>query len=170
MRKGGGKQKGNSFEREVAVALSIWLSDGQKSDCLWRSATSGGRATVAMKRGKKLSNQVGDLSSIDPLSSKFINSFAIEIKFYADLDYKGLITGRGKLLEFWTEIRKQSKTHGKHPLLIAKQNRMPAVICLTNAGMEKLGLGDHTTILISRPFNLYLLGFSNFISLCEPFV
>jgi hypothetical protein len=170
MRKGGGKAKGSQFEREVAVALSNWISNNQKSDIFWRSSTSGGRATTAMKSGKKLSNQVGDLSCIDQLGSKFINTFAVEIKFYADLDFKGLITGKGKLLEFWDEIKKQAADHKKFPLLIARQNRIKPIVCVSFSSLALLGFGEYDTILISRPFDLCLLEFDRFVREGTPFV
>lgn len=169
MKAGGGKAKGSQFEREVCVTLSKWLSNGAKEDVLWRSAMSGGRATVAAKRGKRLSSQVGDISCIHPIGNRFISEFAIECKYYADLDFKGLITGKGKLLEFWEEISKQADTHGKCPFLVARQNRIKPVVCLAHNGLTKLGLWPSNTILISRPYDLYILSFEHFVKKCVPF-
>jgi hypothetical protein len=170
MRKGGGKQKGAQFEREVCVRLSKWLSKNTQEDVFWRSAMSGGRATVAAKRGKRLSNQVGDISCIHPIGNKFISTFAIECKYYADLDFKGLITGKGKLLEFWEEIANQAISHKKYPFLVARQNRMPTLVCLSYNGMNHLNIGPSQTILISRPWDLYILKFDRFVQVCVPFV
>jgi len=47
MRKGGGKAKGASFERDICRRLSLWVSAGKQEDVFWRSAMSGGRSTVA---------------------------------------------------------------------------------------------------------------------------
>jgi hypothetical protein len=170
MRKGGGKQKGAQFEREVCVKLSKWLSRDTQEDVFWRSAMSGGRTTVAAKRGKRLSNQVGDISCIHPIGNKFISTFAIECKYYADLDFKGLITGKGKLLEFWDEIYKQAHAHEKKPFLVARQNRIKPLICLTHNGCSSLGVLPSQTVLISRPFDLYILRFERFVQVCVPFV
>ena len=49
MRKGGGKEKGSSFERLVCKRMSMWLSKGERDDLFWRSAMSGGRATVQLR-------------------------------------------------------------------------------------------------------------------------
>jgi len=169
MRKGGGKQKGNQFEREVAVSLSRWVSDGVQDDIFWRSATSGGRATWAKSRtGNTLKNQVGDLSYIDSLGKKFIDTFAVEIKHYASLDFQGLITCKGKLCQFWATINKESTAHGKYAMLIAKQNRMPVVVCVTHSGLTALNLFEHQTILISRRLDLYILDFDYFLTVCSP--
>ena len=54
MRKGGGKAKGSSFERLICKELSLWITGGEHQDVFWRSAMSGGRSTVAMKKGDKL--------------------------------------------------------------------------------------------------------------------
>ena len=171
MRKGGGKQKGASFEREICVKLSSWLSNGTQEDVFWRSAMSGGRATVAHKNhGKRLSSQVGDISCIHPVGNKFISTFAPECKFYANLDFQGLITGKGKLLTFWAEINKQANQHNKYPFMIAKQNRMPVVICLSHIGLNALGLGPQHTVLISRPFDLYIVDADRFFEVTIPYV
>jgi hypothetical protein len=53
MRKGGGKQKGSQFERDVCRELSLWVSHGKQEDVYWRSAMSGGRSTVAALKGAR---------------------------------------------------------------------------------------------------------------------
>ena len=170
MRSGGGKQKGASFEREICVLLSSWISSGTQEDVFWRSAMSGGRATVAMKRGKRLTSQVGDISCIDPAGNRFIRAFAPECKFYANLDYSGLLTGKGKLLSFWQEINKQASQHGKHPIMFARQNRLPTTVCLTHSGIQTLDFPAHKTVIISRPYDLYIVDADLFFSDCVPFV
>jgi hypothetical protein len=164
------KQKGASFEREICVKLSKWVTNGEREDVFWRSAMSGGRATVGYKQGKHHTTQVGDISCIHPSGHRFNEYFAIECKFYAYLDYQGIITGKGKLLAFWAEITKQAERYGKHPMLFARQNRFPTTICLAHSGLNDLGLGPHKTILISRPYDLYILTADRFFSECTPFV
>lgn len=170
MRPGGGKQKGAQFERDVCVMLSKWVSHGKQEDVFWRSAMSGGRATVGFKTGKKLSSQVGDISCVHPLGHYFIEHFAPECKFYANLDFQGLLTGKGKLLQFWTEINKQASTHNKLPFLVAKQNRLSAVVCLDRCGMQDLGLDDRVTLLVSIPHDLHIIDAENFFKVCRPYV
>ncbi len=171
MRPGGGKQKGAAFEREVCVALSRWITHNVQDDVFWRSAMSGGRATVAFKRGgRRLASQVGDISCIDPVGSFFINAFAPECKFYSDLNYTGLLTGKGKLLDFWAEIKKQAGRYNKHPFLVARQNRMAANVCLDNLGMLELGLQRSQALLISPKYNMYIFDFEHFLKACKPYV
>lgn len=170
MKAGGGKQKGASFEREVCVMLSKWVTDGRREDVFWRSAMSGGRATVGHRRGKSHAAQVGDISCIHPDGQSFINVFAPECKFYASLDYQGLLTGKGKLLAFWTEINEQASRYKKRPFLIARQNRLPTYICIDWLGMEELKLSEQSTTLISIPHNMYLIEVNNFLKWCKPYV
>jgi hypothetical protein len=170
MRAGGGKQKGASFEREVCVQLSGWISNGTREDVFWRSAMSGGRATVGHKRGKNHSTQVGDISCIHPIGNRFIEAFAPECKHYADLNYQGLLTGNGKLLTFWDEISKQAERYGKQPFLIARQNRMPTVICVGKAGIHLLHLSYDDAVLISPMHDMYIIKFDHFLKVCKPYV
>jgi hypothetical protein len=171
MRKGGGKQKGASFEREVCVMLSRWVSEGSQDDAFWRSAMSGGRATVAHKRGgKRLSSQVGDISCIHPVGNRFSSAFGIECKHYANLEYKGILTGKGKLITFWNEISEQALTHDKDPFLVCRQNRMPMHVCLSGEGMRILDLNDADTLVISWPNDLFILDAKHFVKVCKPFI
>lgn len=140
MRRGGGKQKGSAFERQLCKELSLWLSEGQHQDLLWRSAMSGGRSTVAMKKGVKLSAQVGDISSIHKLGHDFTERFMVEAKFYKSLNYDSLIKGNGNLVTFWQRAREDASTHDKIPMLVAKQNHFPIVVCLDDAGVRALRL------------------------------
>jgi hypothetical protein len=170
VRKGGGKQKGASFEREVCVLLSKWVTNGVREDVFWRSAMSGGRATVGHKRGKQHSTQVGDISCIHPSGHRFCEAFAPECKFYANLDYQGLLTGKGKLLAFWTEIRLQAKRYNKHPFLVARQNRLAANVCLNMDGVRELGLLPRKALLVSPPNGMYIYDFKDFLMVCKPYV
>lgn len=170
MRRGGGKAKGSQYEREVCVQLSRWVSSGVQEDVFWRSALSGGRATVAFKKGKSHAAQVGDISAVDPLGNKFIKDFAVEIKFYKDLNFQGLLTGKGHLIDFWTEINEQASRYNKHPIMFVRQNRLQPYVCLGIDGRRKLGLWDRQMTLISPPHNLRLMTSDTFFKECKPYV
>lgn len=125
MRPGGGKAKGAEFERQVCKTLSLWVSDGKREDIFWRSAMSGGRATVAAKRGAKLSAQVGDISAIDPLGNKLTDKFVVECKYYRNIKLETLFTGhKGGVYEFWETLSAIASKHDKKSMLIFKQNGM----------------------------------------------
>lgn len=125
-----GKQKGASFERSICVALSQWLSEGKRKDLLWRSAMSGGRATLGLRKGEKHLSQGGDVSAINPLGATLTDYFYIEIKFYKDLDLAGFWFNRGCLYQFWMKAKADARHYSKEPMLIAKQNRYETLVLL----------------------------------------
>ncbi len=138
MRKGGGKQKGASFERDVCKQLSNFILPGSKDTLFWRSSLSGGRATVQNRKGGANQTQLGDLTCVHEAGQWLTAHFVIECKFYADLDIEaGLLTGRGKLAGFWRELCKLSRRHRRHPMLIAKQNRSGTLLILDEAGSSR---------------------------------
>jgi hypothetical protein len=77
MSNGRSKAKGSSFERDICKRLSLWVSDGEEQDCFWRSAMSGGRSTVANRRGVKLNRQAGDITSTSPEGHALTDKFFI---------------------------------------------------------------------------------------------
>ena len=80
MRKGGGKEKGSAYERAICKRLSLYVSKGKRDDLFWRSAMSGGRATLQAKKGKKAQAQAGDITSIAAEGNKLTSTFMIECK------------------------------------------------------------------------------------------
>lgn len=133
------KTKGSSFERSIAKSLSLWLSDGERSDLLWRSAMSGGAHTVAAKRGSDASSMAGDLSSIDKLSHDFIEYFLVELKCYKNLNLQGLFYGsKTGITQFYQRALKDAKAINKHPLLIVKQDFQSILVCSTPKGYSRL--------------------------------
>lgn len=160
MRKGGGKAKGASFEREICCRLSLWLSDGQQEDLLWRSAMSGGRSTVGHKKGKRLAAQAGDISAIHPLGATLTDKYMVECKAYKDLNYAGLLTNKGVLIDFWKEACLQASRYGKSPILISKQNQKPITIGLTQASALAFNLGP---VLIAPKIDLTITLLDEFL-------
>ena len=63
------KQKGAEFERKICKQLSRWI-DSNREDLFWRSAMSGGRATLKSNKGE-VSGQAGDITSIDKIGQWF---------------------------------------------------------------------------------------------------
>lgn len=139
MKPGGGKRKGSAFERQVCTALSRWITHGAKDDCFWRSAMSGGRATVAHKAGKKV-RQAGDICSVSPEGHVLTDRFFVECKHVADLNVDSfLIEDVGKLAKFWKHAIVQADRHGRRPVLIARENRRGTLL-ITNSTNFTSGL------------------------------
>lgn len=160
MRAGGGKSKGAQFERDICKRLSLWISADKHEDVFWRSSMSGGRSTVAFARGKRLAAQAGDISSIHPLGHTFIEKYLLECKTYRDLDYVGLLSKRGKLVQFWQEATRQAKLYDKKPVLIAKQNQQPITICVGYGLAEQWKLRP---VLRAPRLNLCIALFDDFL-------
>ena len=152
---GKGKRKGSAFERKVCTKLSRWIDPNDTEIYFWRSAMSGGRATVQSKRGINNKNQVGDITCIHPKGEWLTKLCVIECKFYKDLDIKaGLLTGRGKFAKFWKTVRKLAKKHEMQPLLIANENFTKPLLVMTEEGYTSINtfrpLGNVAPLLRSR--------------------
>lgn len=120
-----GKQKGGEWERQVCKLLSLWVSAGEHKDLFWRSAMSGGRATVA--RGAV--RQAGDICAVAPEGHSLTDRYYIECKIYKDLNLaRFFIEQKGQLAAFWHETIKQAAIYNRSPMLVAKQNLYPAIV------------------------------------------
>jgi len=170
MRSGGGKAKGSEFERHVCKQLSLWITHGKKQDIFWRSAMSGGRATVALNFDIVLSAQAGDVSAVHEEGYKFTNKYYVEIKFYKDLEYKSLLLNNtGKFAKFWEhDTCEQARRYSKLPMFIAKENRQPIMIGLNTIGVQNFG--DLRSIAKARLFatDLWLVPFEDFLHKASP--
>lgn len=133
MRAGGGKQKGAAFERSVCRHLSLWITKGKKEDVFWRSAMSGGRATLLHRKGKAAQNSAGDITATGEEGHTLTDQFYIECKCYRDLNILPFFFGndQGALCKFWAATILEASKHKKLPLLIAKQNSVPPFVVLS---------------------------------------
>lgn len=139
MRAGGGKQKGAQFERDVCEALSRWIDPGGTDTHYWRSAMSGGRATVRGRIGKKTESQSSDLSAITEKGMLLLKKFSIECKFVADLELvTAMVSARGKMAGFWEQVLNDARDHRKAPMMVAKQNMWPAFVFMRSIDADVL--------------------------------
>lgn len=140
MKPGGGKSKGSAFERLVCKRLSLFISKGKKEDVFWRSAMSGGRATLAAKKGKGTAAkaQAGDISAVSIEGYELANTYYIECKSYADLDLVPFFLGKqtGNLALFWQQTIDAAREHGKEPMLIAKQNKLDPLLLMLSPNLN----------------------------------
>lgn len=139
MKAGGSKAKGSSFERRVCKELSLWVSGGEHEDVFWRSAMSGGRATVASRRGVKLRRQAGDITATAPEGHVLTDRFYIEVKHVKALDFLSFFTrNTGSLAKYWKTAKREARRHGLLPMIIAKQNSLPTILMTTLGGVDQL--------------------------------
>ena len=160
---GMGKGKGGGFERRICKELSLWVSHGKREDLFWRSAMSGGRSTVARKKGKHLQASAGDISAIDPLGAVLTEHFFIECKSVANLHLHRFVTEHsGLLAEFWEKACDQAFDHRKRPMLICKQNRYPILLLLSKrlVGKPRAKLRCKIYLLLGDTEKCYIYLFS----------
>lgn len=170
MKAGGSKAKGSSFERDVCKKLSLWASSGLREDLYWRSSMSGGRSTIQAKKGKQNLTQAGDISSIDRVGAEFIEQFCVECKHYKVLDLiPGIIHNRGALYGFWKRLIKDAAGAKKLPILIAKQNRLPALVLLTELGASELNLRRSKCLCILNQWDCEVYNMDDLLRCRYPF-
>jgi hypothetical protein len=73
-------QKGSAFERKICKELSLWYTNGVSDAYFWRTAMSGGRATVRGRQGKKTANSAGDIGALDPAGAMLLKHITFELK------------------------------------------------------------------------------------------
>lgn len=133
-------RKGSTFEREICVQLSLWLSDYTRDDLFWRTATSGARATVRAKLKKTTAGGAGDIQATDPLGIPFISRYAIELKRgyakatlsdIADLPARGRNKTKPELLQFIYQAQAAKKQgQHRHWMIIHKRDRRDTLVYL----------------------------------------
>jgi hypothetical protein len=122
------KQKGSTFERVICRELSLMITGGKRKDVFWRSAMSGGRATV---HGTDV-RQSGDICAVAPEGHVLTDEYFIECKHYRDLQIaRFVIEGKGILRRFWDVAKREAKRHDKTPVLICKQNNLPVFVVIS---------------------------------------
>ena len=129
MKTGGGKAKGGEFERYCCKRLSLWVTKGKRDDVFWRSAMSGGRATLQLRQEIVNMAQSGDMTAIAPEGYELCSLCLFEYKHYRDLKIaNGLLKDTGFLAEFWRATVKAAARYDKAPVLICKQNLLPPIV------------------------------------------
>ncbi len=135
-------RKGADFEREVCGMLSMWWTGGKSDAVFWRTANSGGRATVRGRKSKKTNNQHGDICATDPIGQPFVDLFTVEIKRgYSRHTIHDLLdrseNGAEPVYQGWfTKAQKTSEDAGAQSwVLIVKRDRREAIIYARGASL-----------------------------------
>lgn len=114
------KALGNAYERDVAKQLSLWLTDGQSDDVVWRDLGSGNRATIRAKQGKKTTRS-GDFVPTDLNYKWFFDAFCVDSKCYKEWNPVFINESNIKsnsIFNQWLKVIEESQ--GKIPLMICK--------------------------------------------------
>lgn len=158
-----GKQKGSEFERAICKALSLWVTHGKSIDVYWRSAMSGGRATV--KKG--LVRQAGDITAVAEEGHALTNAFYLELKHLKRITLDSLLTSKGELVNIWYKTLLEAAKYDRIPVLIFRQNRWPICFVTTYKGVQKLQA--HKSVCIkSIATGMQIIKFGDLVK--EPFL
>jgi len=121
------KQKGSKFDLGICRILTAWITGAPQPEILWRTATSGGRATMGRKVGIDVGMH-GDIMSIDARSKWLTNNFFFECKSYSKIDFSLILEGKGNVIAWWNKAVTQAAQAKKWPLMIFKQNNSQTYI------------------------------------------
>lgn len=161
------KQKGSGFERQICTQLSLWITHGERADCFWRSAMSGGRSTVARAGGRDV-RQCGDITAVSEEGNSFSNNFYIECKHLKNIGFDGLIKGGGPLLHIWKDTVERAKHYRRIPLLIVKQNRWPVIACTDSEGASNLMAFSVPLIAPTNSGSMHISTLEKVLENCTP--
>ena len=153
MRAGGGQAKGSSFERNICLALSLWLRDGARTDLFVRKVLSGGRYTIALARNEDHGTP-GDLMAGHPMAFAFASKVLVECKAYKDLGWDSFFYSFDKSFLGRTIKLCEDQGNASHLsfMVIAKQNRRESIAIMPKelgdkvlaAVWNKVSLRTHT--------------------------
>ena len=126
------KQKGNTFERKIAKILSLRLTNNKDEYACWRTASSGGMATINnYKKSKSLKEQSGDIKQVIQKGiykelDNFFDKFFVECKALKQFD---LTPPHNKqILDIVSQLENEKNQCDKFILFILKRNNKDILI------------------------------------------
>ena len=142
----GDPKKGGKFERDVSRQLSLWWTEGEDSDTIWRTVSSGARFTNRSKKFRAdIAHEAGDLKATKPIAEPLFKYFLMELKRgrndeldLLDLfDRKTVTTYKHKpyIQQVWEKAEKEAAFCRRSQVLIIFQRtrREPMCILTMNA-------------------------------------
>lgn len=180
MKKGKGKNKGNSFQWSVCKSLSLAWTDGERDDIFCPSQSSGARATQRHKSGKETKYQSSDITFSDPIGEPLIRFFNIECKTgygRKSKDSKGQVVKTNwdlldlldskqsdpVILSFWKQCKEDALKNNTEPILIFRRNNRGTCICFpfsmegnSNINITKIGSVVEETIPLEKQLAIFL--------------
>lgn len=175
MAKQRGGRKGNPFEREICKELSSWWTGGKRDDIFWRSATSGARATVRFRKGKRTAGGCGDICALDPIGEPLLDVMTIEVKRgYSRHTIFDLIDRRpsaaAQMWEKWIEqAERESRESGSFAwAIISRRDMRETLICLPCRLSLRLPLHPIQVIVDLPPISCWMTTLSSFLQTVKP--
>lgn len=170
MRKGGGKQKGSQWERDVARFFTKWVTGKETPLLFWRTPGSGSFVT-----NKVSTDASGDIISILPEGRFFTNVISCELKIgYDDVDlFKHFKNTKNNTLEaFWNQCLRDANQVNKYGMLIYKKKGYNAIIgiedTLMNILKQRTELPKSITVTFDMLSPIVLFDMESFFTLLLP--
>lgn len=156
------KNKGSTFERLICKKLSLWITNNQRDDILWRSIGSG---SFHSSKKRITKTQAGDIAPIDPLGEEFINKYTIECKSYKQIDLYNLFNNKSIINKWLDKLNEEIKEINTRPLIIMKQNNKDILILMNEyTFLNSYKFDDSIYIKINQKNkNYYIMKFDYFI-------
>jgi hypothetical protein len=166
--------KGGGYEGEISKEFSLYLTHMKTEDGVWRTESSGARATQKQKAKQKLirPDMFGDITYTIPETKYWFDIFSIECKTgYAKKtkNKKGttltmwsvidLIDSQQKMTafhEFWNQCLNDAINSNREPMLIFRRNRRSSCIAMHNdifrSFMNSFGFPTFNFITVNGEF------------------
>jgi hypothetical protein len=174
----GAMQKGSAFERKISKKLSLWWSENNRDDLVYRTSQSGGRATQRKKGGKTTANSYGDLAPQDAFIQPLFDLFTFELKkgYSNDLDIISIVdSNKKRKLDDFIIQTKTAQENAKTPfiMLIMERDRRDEVVliedCLYRRREISTFLNDLNSIKINIELGVfYLFKLDDFLKRITP--
>jgi hypothetical protein len=169
--------KGGQAEREVSVDLSLWWSNGQRQDLIWRTSGSGARFTTRAKAGLRTAGSAGDFTYIDAIAKPLFDLLLLENKigYNKQIDPLSKIdSSKADILDTWLKKAYVECSQAKrfYPMVIFKRNRKDRCVLMPILLFHEIAKRVEASTTFSRmvlyPQKTVIMGFDSFIHWCTP--
>lgn len=152
-------QKGGAFERMICKQLSLWWSGGASDGLFWRTACSGGRATVRTRKGMRTENQYGDITATSMEGAAFTKLVCCELKRGYKWNPLELLNNKCRtdhpLIVHVAQAREQA-VNSKSPWwwLVFQQDRHDVMVVLPHAFWSTYCQGKYCRMIFMNKFRI----------------
>ena len=183
-KKASGSRKGSPFEREISKEISFWWSDGERDDLVWRTASSGGRATTRFESQNLMTQYgFGDLcpthGDIVPLFDLFLfevkRGYNSKLDLMEEIDLPSNLVKTPQIWEWWTTACRDASRAGRpESMIIGKRDNRLAYCIFSGEIFEsvrffhKNGYRDHYLTICKNEMKLVLTLFTDWFTYMTP--
>lgn len=167
--------KGSQAERDVSRDLSLWWTNHDRDDLIWRTSGSGARFTTRAKAGLHTAGSAGDFTFIDSLAKPLFDLLVIENKIGYDKLIDPLSTVDSEKLDILDTWLKKAhlecqQTNRHYPMVIFKRNRKNRCVLLPFMLFNAIAqmVAPKFPRIVMYPQRTVIMGFDQFLNWCTP--